>query len=84
MKVKSTSVVMGGNLVVIQNTTIKESLLKKKHAAISHHQVREVTTAGVTFPAKISSHDNYGDALTKSLESKEFNRFTGARTLFCG
>ena len=58
VKVESASLVMGDNLGVIQNATIKESLLKKKHVAISYHQVREAATADIIFPVKISSHDN--------------------------
>jgi hypothetical protein len=45
--------VFGDNLGVIHNVTIKDSLLKKKHVAISYHKTRETTAAGITHPVKI-------------------------------
>ena len=37
VKAEDASYVFGDNLGVIQNVTIKDSLLKKKHVAISYH-----------------------------------------------
>ncbi len=42
---KHTSYVWGDNLGIIQNLTIKDSLLKKRHVTISYHKIREEATA---------------------------------------
>ena len=67
VKVDSPTQVYGDNLGVIQNVTIKDSLLKKKHVAISYHKVREAVAAGIIIPIKIHSSDNYADCCTKAL-----------------
>ena len=77
VKVETPSCLMGDNLGVIQNATIKESLLKKKHVAVSYHMVREATAARIALPVKIKSKDNYSDHLTKSLAFADFSRLTG-------
>ena len=76
VKVEHASYVFGDNLGVIQNVTIKESLLKKKHVAISYHKTREATAAGITHPVKILGTRNYADCLTKSLTEKIFGGLT--------
>ena len=68
------SAVYGDNLGVIQNATIKDSLLKKKHVAISYHKVRESVAAGIIVPIKIASAENFADCLTKSLPIANHNR----------
>ncbi len=74
---KHTSYVWGDNLGIIQNLTIKDSLLKKKHVAISYHKARETTAAGITpHPIKILGTRNYADCLTKSLTKKIFGGLT--------
>jgi hypothetical protein len=80
VKVERSSYVFGDNLGVIQNTTIKDSLLKKKHVAISFHRVREATAARIVHPMKIDSKDNYADVLTKSLPDRAFNMLVGLVT----
>ena len=70
VKVEHASYVFGDNLGVIQNVTIKDSLLKKKHVAISYHKTREATAAGITHHVKILGTRNYADCLTKSLTEK--------------
>ena len=77
VKVETPSYLMGDNLGVIQNATIKESLLKKKHVAVSYHMVREATATRIALPVKIKSKDNYSDHLTKSLAFTDFSRLTG-------
>ena len=52
VRVDSASHVYGDNLGVIQNATIKDSLLKKKHVAISYHKVREAVAAAIIIPIK--------------------------------
>ena len=74
VNVDTASAVYGDNLGVIQNATINDSLLKKKHVAISYHKVRESVAAGIIFPIKISSADNFADCLTKSLPIANHNR----------
>jgi len=74
--------VYGDNLGVIQNATIKDSLLKKKHVAISYHRVRESVASSVIFPIKIRSQDNFSDCLTKSLPIGDHNRLVNG--LFYG
>ena len=76
------SKVFGDNLGVIQNATIKDSLLKKKHVAISYHKVREAVAAGVIVPIKIASADNFSDCLTKALPIADHNRLVNS--LFFG
>ena len=44
------SAVYGDNLGVIQNATIKDSLLKKKHDDISYHKVCGAVSAGNRCP----------------------------------
>ena len=77
VKVEMASYLMCDNLGVVQNSTIAESLLKKKHVAIAYHMVREATAASIVFPVKVHSHDNFADVLTKSLPQKDFVRLTG-------
>ena len=78
----SASHVYGDNLGVIQNATIKDSLLKKKHVAISYHKVREAVAAGIIVPIKIHSSDNFSDCLTKPLPIKDHARLVNG--LFYG
>ena len=63
VNVDTDSAVYGDNLGVIQNATIKDSLLKKKHVAISYQKVRESVAAGIIVPTKIASADNFADCL---------------------
>ena len=74
VRVEHATNLFGDNLGVIQNATIKESLLKKKHVAISYHRVREATAAFVVRPIKIHTSNNFADALTKSLVQAAFDR----------
>ena len=74
VNVDTTSAVYGDNLGVIQNSTIKGSLLKKKHVAISYYKVREAVEAGIKIPIKIASADNFADCLTKSLPIANHNQ----------
>jgi hypothetical protein len=82
VRVETATHLYGDNLGVIQNCTMKESQLKKKHVALSYHRVREAAAASIILPIKIHTKDNFADALTKSLASADFNRLIGA--LFYG
>jgi hypothetical protein len=76
VKVRRATPVFGDNLGVIQNCTIKESLLKKKHVAIAYHKVRECAAAQIVHPIKISGVRNWADMLTKSLIERVFRYLT--------
>jgi hypothetical protein len=47
VKVEHLSILFGDNLGVVQNATMKERLLKKKHVAISYHKVPKGPGTGV-------------------------------------
>ena len=74
INVDTASALYRDNLGVIQNATIKDSLLKKKHVDISYHKVREAVAVGIIVPIKIASADNFADCLAKSLPITNHNR----------
>jgi hypothetical protein len=77
VKIEHVTYMFGDNLGVTQNAMIKDSLLKKKHVAISYHRVQEAMAAGIVHPMKIDSKDNYADMLTKSLNERVFCTLVG-------
>ena len=77
VNIETTSLVCGNNMGVIQNSTIKLSLLKKKHVAISYHKTREAD-ASTVHPIKTDGTINYADVLTKSQDLKTFQLITGS------
>lgn len=77
MKVTRLSILCGDNLGVIQNATIKESLLKKRHMTILYHKTQEATAAGIVHPVKIKSVNNFANVLTKSQTLKTFCTLVG-------
>ena len=72
VKVKHATLICGDNLGVIQNCTILDSLLKKKHVAIVYHSTTEAPAAGICHPIKIKSEHNFADILTKAVTGKTF------------
>jgi hypothetical protein len=77
VKVTRATPVFGDNLGVIQNCTIKESLLKKKHVAISYHKTRECAAAtSIVHPIKLIGVHNFADCLTKSMAFRVFRLLT--------
>ena len=76
VKVKIASLLCGENLGVIQNSTIKSSLLKKKHVAISYNKTREAAASVIVHPIKTDGTINYADVLTKSQDLKTFQSIT--------
>ena len=80
VKVRHASLICGDNMGVIQNSTIAESLLKKKHVAIAFHKTRESAAAGICHPIKTKSKDNFADILTKAVTGKTFWSLYGALT----
>jgi hypothetical protein len=78
VKVEYTSILCGGNQGVVQNATIAESLLKKKHVTIAYHKTRESAVAGIAaHPVKMGAIDNFADVLTKAQTLKCFRMFVG-------
>ena len=73
VNVDTASAVYGDNLGVIQNATIKNSLLKKKHVVIIYHKVREAVAAGIIILIKIALTDNFAYCLNKSLPIANHN-----------
>ena len=66
------------NSTVITNSR-PESTLKKKHAAINFHRVRESIAAGTIKVAKENTQTNLADILTKLMagpKMKEFLKYT--------
>jgi hypothetical protein len=78
VKVEHASLVCGDNMGVIQNVTLKDSLLKKKHVAISYHKSRECVAAGIAHPVKTKGKNNFADILTKGQTHKDFSTLVGA------
>ena len=68
------SAVYGDHIGIIQNVTIKDSLLRKKHVAIIYHKVRAAVAAIIIVPIRIASVDNFADCLIKSLPIADHNR----------
>ena len=60
--------VFGDNQSVINNATIPESPLKKKHVAICYHRVREACACDIIRIAKEDTKTNLADLLTKNLD----------------
>jgi hypothetical protein len=55
------------NQGVVQNTSIPESVLTKKHNAINYHAVREAVAAGILKVHKEDTKTNLADIFTKVL-----------------
>ena len=55
------------NSAVVTNSRPAESTLKKKHAAINFHRVREAIAAGTIKVAKTGTQTNLADILTKLM-----------------
>ena len=78
VNVETASLICGNNIGVIQNSTIKSSLLKKKHVAISYHKTCEASASSNVHPIKIDGTINYADVPTKSQDLKTFQLITGS------
>ncbi len=55
------------NQGVVNNMTMPESVLSKKHNQICYHRVREAVAAGIIHIAKEDTETNLADILTKPL-----------------
>jgi hypothetical protein len=76
IKVEKPTRVYGDNLGVIQNATMPEGTLKKKHVALSYHFVREAVAVNVISAFKVAGKDNFADVFTKPLERDGFMHHT--------
>ena len=70
--------IYGDNQSVLWNTTVPDSMLKKKTASVSYHFVREGVSADEWRTAYINTKLNPADILTKNLPAGE-NRFRKVR-----
>ena len=59
--------VMCDNQGVVNNTSMPQSTLGKKHNAINYHVVREAAAAGIIRVGKEDTETNVADLLTKFL-----------------
>ena len=75
---ENSSLLCGDKMGLIQNSTIKSSLLKKKHVEIPYHKTREAAASGTVHPIKTDGNINYADVLTKSQYLKMFQLITGS------
>jgi Reverse transcriptase (RNA-dependent DNA polymerase) len=64
---ESPAFVYGDNQSVLANTTIPESVLKKKSQSIAYHFVREGSACDEWWTGYVSTHENESDLLTKVL-----------------
>ena len=71
--VQGPSILLGDNMLVVVNTTLPSSQLKKKHNTIAYHRVCEAIAARVLKFAHIPSADNLADVLTKPLPAGRFH-----------
>jgi hypothetical protein len=67
---------------VVLNTTVPESKLKKKHAAVNYHRVRESIAAGTIRVAKGDTKTNLADAFAKLLDGVTLRQFLMLRLLW--
>lgn len=63
--------IYGDNQSVLANTSIPDSVLKKKSQSIAYHFVREGTARDEWRTAYVNTHENESDLLTKLLPSGE-------------
>ena len=80
VRVKHATLICGDNKGVIQNCSLPDSLLKKKHVAIAYHKTREAAASGMIHPIKTRSEHNFADILTKAVSSKTFWSLYGKLT----
>jgi len=71
MEVNGATNVFCDNDFIVKNLTRPESMLKKRHNAISYHHVREAQAAGIVRIAKEKGEANLADVLTKCLPAPQ-------------
>jgi hypothetical protein len=65
------------NQSVVKNTTVPESVLKKRHNAIAYHRAREAQAAGFIRVAWESGDTQIADLLTKLLPGPRLKELVG-------
>ena len=71
-KLDGPALMLGDNNSVVLSCTMPNSVLKKKHNAVSWHSVREAIAGGMMKFAHIPSEMNCADILTKPLPGPQF------------
>ena len=66
--------VYGDNQSVLANTSIPESMLKKKSQSIAYHLIREGVARDEWRTTYVSTHENEADLLTKQMSQGEKRR----------
>jgi len=79
--VKDPTNLIGDNLGVIQNASIPDTDIKKKHVAISYHCVREAVAAQIVTPIWCDTTQNWSDICTKALGPIPFSRIVREQML---
>ena len=72
--------IFGDNQSVLWNTTVPDSMLKKKSSSVAYHYVREGVSADEWRTTYIRTQDNPSDVLTKNLPAGT-NRYKKVRML---
>ena len=70
IKVQKTSQILGANkavIIVIMNTQLPSTTMKKKYNSVAFHKSREEITAGICQAGHINRNQHPSDILTKSL-----------------
>ena len=68
---------IGDNILVVVNTKILSSTLKKKHQACNYHRIQEAIAGRISDFGHIDTHDNVADICTKPLPGPLFNKLAG-------
>ena len=63
--------IYGDNQAVLWNTSVPDSMLKKKTASVSYHFVHEGVSAGELRATYINTKENPSDILTSNLPAGE-------------
>ena len=58
-------IIRADNQSVITNSSVPESVLKKKSVSVSYHCVREASARGVAVVTYVHTDSNWSDFLTK-------------------
>jgi len=73
--VEGASQVLYDNKSIVLSTSLSSCMQKKKHKAITHHQVRETVAASIVKVSHIASTENVlADILTKPTDEPTYRR----------
>ena len=70
---KDCLVMVGDNMLVVLNTTLSSSAIKKKHLACNYHRVREAIAGNIINFGHIDTGENLSDICTKPLAGPQFS-----------